>query len=454
MMAYTVVKGDTPSKIAAKLGVTVDKVMAVSSAFSRPGDARTLQIGAVIDLEATTPGAPPGTPRTSGAKDTYTGDPDTRFHGVAGAPQLWYNSTDGSSLLVFFVPGFEPPVPMTWRITDDEDLKALFGGQTVIYDRVYDDAELTRIGAIDEGIATEIDLTEGNPWEGWVELWERESKTRPYLLDPEIAALHAASALEGRRPSQAELEGTQWFQTHSGAEQQWLILEASNPVGAGQLRDANRRVIRQMLTSAGVYQPNDRITNFIADRWTMGQWTEQMAKDQINAVADPYYDSPLDVDLMGIIDDPDDPLIIDRNTDREEWVRSTARKWLGPVYGTLSVDQVRDIAGRLRNDPNYEEQWTSDLKGQRLALFPAYEDPERSYDEVAQPWRGVWFDIMGQEPDEVTSVFQDAVQGNDLYQGRSAIRRHGLDVGNQSVSQSFIRDTFRAFGGGARNLIQ
>ncbi len=464
-MAYTVKAGDNPGKIAAILGVTVDEIMAQESAFSTPGDAGTLQVGAVIDLEGTgeatsqAPASPgdgiPGVPGTTApTKDSYTGDPDTRFHGIAGKPEVWYNRNTGAVYLMFEVPGFEPPVPMIWHVEKEADLEAFFGEHAIAYDRVFTDAELTAVGALDQGVATEIDLTEGNPFEGWVDRYEREAKTRPYLLDPEIAALFAAAGLEGQPPSQAEIEGTAWFQNHSTAEQQWLILDASNPLGAAQVRDANRRVIKQLLINAGVFEPDQRITDFISDRWTTGVWTETMARDQVNAVADPFYDSTVDEGLTGIIDNPEDPLTIDRNTDREEFVRTTSRRWLGPSFGELSASQVRDIAGRLRNDPNYEEEWIASLKGQRLAMFPAYEDPERSYDEIAQPWRSVWFDIMGQDPDEKAAQFQSAVQGNDLFEGRAAIRQHGLDTGNQSVTQAFEADAFRMFGGGARNLIQ
>ena len=76
-MAYKVQKGDTPSKIANKLGVSVEDVMGVSSAFSTPGNAGTLQIGATIDLEGGDSGS-----TDSGAdktQQTYTGEEDVRW---------------------------------------------------------------------------------------------------------------------------------------------------------------------------------------------------------------------------------------------------------------------------------------------------------------------------------------------------------------------------------------
>jgi hypothetical protein len=396
--------------------------------------------------------------KTGGAKDSYTGG-DDRFHGLGGAPEIWHNSDTGESYVVYFVPGQDPPIAMTWVVSKDEDLAAFFGdGQEIIYDRVLTDAELTSIGGLEydtnQGIATEIDITAGDPFEGLVEKWEREAKTRPYLLDPEVAAMIAAAALEGSVPSRAELQGTYYFQHHSQDQIDWIIKEAADPVGAAAEKDANRRYVKQAMISAGIYEPDSRLVAYIADRFTTAMWSETMMKDQINALADPYYDAEIDEGLQGLIDNPDDPLGIDLTTDKEEWVRETIRKWLGPVYGVLSEQQVKDIAGRLRNDPNYQEEWIASLKSQRQTLFPGYTDIDASYDEIAQPWRSVWYDVMGQDADETSTVFQNAVQVNDLGQAKKDIRMYGLDTGNNKVVGDFSTDAFRLFKGNTRGLIQ
>jgi hypothetical protein len=422
-------------------GLTVDGIVGTQTWGSLNGTAPAAE------------GDPATTVKTTGAKDSYTGG-DDRFHGLGGKPEIWYNSDTGESLLVYFIPGTDPPVPMTWVVEKDEDLEGWFGeGQEVIYDRVLTDAELTQVGAFDHGIATEIDITEGNPFEGWASQYEKESKTRPYLLDPEVSALIIAAGLEGRVPSAAELEATHYFQTHSKDQIDWIVKEASDPIGAAAERDANRRYVKQALISAGVYNPDDRLINYVADRFTTALWTQTMMNDQINALADPYYDAPIDAGLQELIDSDSDPIELDRTTEKEEWVAETARKWLGPVYGTLSDQQIKDIAGRLRNDPNYEEEWIGSLKAQRTALFPAYTDVDATYDEIAQPWRSVWFDIMGTEADEGATVFQNVVQGNDLQAAKTSIRKHGLDTSNKKVSTDFARDAFRAFGRGEKGLI-
>lgn len=392
--------------------------------------------------------------RTDGAKDSYTGG-DDRFHGLGGKPEIWYNSSTGESYVVYTVPGQDPPVLMYWKVEKDEDLEAFFGeGQEVIYDRVMSDDEFTSTGAFHHGVATEIDETEGNPFEGWVERYEAESNTRPYMKDPQVMAIIIAAGMEGRVPSKAELQDTYYFQHNSQDQIDWIIKEASDPVGAKLEKEANRLYVKQSLISAGVQDPDERLVNYIADRYTTAFWTETKMNDQINKLADPYYDSTLDEGLTSLMSDPDDPATVDFTTDKEEWVRETVRKWLGPTYGVLSDQQVKDIAGRLRNDANYEEEWVAGLKAQRATLFPEYTDIDASYDEIAQPWRSVWFDVMGEDADETNTAFQNAVQNNDLYGAKRDIRTYGLESGNEKVAGDFASDAFRAFGGGTKGLIQ
>ena len=82
------------------------------------------------------------------------------------------------------------------------------------------------------GTSTEILDTEEDPLEGWASRWDRERQVRPYLNDPEVYALYASAALEGRSVSTAELESTQWFQTRTETERSWLITNASDPLTA------------------------------------------------------------------------------------------------------------------------------------------------------------------------------------------------------------------------------
>jgi hypothetical protein len=433
-------------------GITVDGIVG-SQTWDR--------IDGTSTVPDTTTGTTTGTTvKTSGAKDSYTGG-DDRFHGLGGAPEVWYNSDDGSSYVVYFVPGFDPPIPMMWKINKPEDLAGFFGtGQEIIYDRVFTDSEMTSLGALEydydesQGIATEIDITEGDPFEGMTEIWAREAKTRPYLLDPEVAALIASSALEGRVPSKAELQDTWYYQHHSQEQIDWIVKEAADPIGAAAEKDANRRYVKQSMIAAGINNPDARVVEYLADNFTTRLWSETMLKDQINALADPYYDAAIDDGLQSLIDGTDGGIEIDRTSDKEEWVRETARKWLGPVYGVLSDQQVKDIAGRLRNDPNYQEEWVAGLKSQRVTLFPGYTDIDASYDEIAQPWRAVYFDIMGEEADETTTVFQNAIQQNDLYTAKKDIRMHGLTSGNAKVAGDFSTDAFRLFKGNTRGLIE
>ena len=53
-MAYTIREGDTVTELATRLGITAHQLMSYKHLFSTPGDARTLKIGGVVDLDVKT----------------------------------------------------------------------------------------------------------------------------------------------------------------------------------------------------------------------------------------------------------------------------------------------------------------------------------------------------------------------------------------------------------------
>ena len=53
----------------------------------------------------------------------------------------------------------------------------------------------------------------------------------------------------------------------------------------------------------------------------------------------------------------------------------------GVKKGALTQEEVSTIAGRLRDDPDYQDQLVQSLKQSRLAAFSAYTNPELTYEE-------------------------------------------------------------------------
>jgi hypothetical protein len=334
-----------------------------------------------------------------------------------------------------------------------KDLEAYFGeGESVVYDRKLTSAELKSTGGIHLGSTDEIRIKDGDPFGVIADQWEREAKVLPFLSDPEVAAIVMSAWIEDRAPSEAELKSTEYWQTHTQGERDWLLLSAGDPLTAKQALDAKRREVRQMLERAGVYQPDEDLVNYMADQRTMGHWTDALLTDNINKVADPeYYGGEYSDDFAVFLGSRDDP--IDRNVDKERYVRETAAKWLGPTFGTLTDKEVADIAGRLRNDPNYEDVWLESLKDQRVTMYSEYEDREATYDDVARPWRAVYSDVLGETADETSDQFQEMVQRNDLAVSRQQLRQHGLENNNTKVTNAAISDLGEATGYGVRRVI-
>jgi peptidoglycan hydrolase-like protein with peptidoglycan-binding domain len=383
----------------------------------------------------------------------YTDDDDrTRFLGLPSKPEIWYDSVTKQRYVVFFVPNTEPPVPMLYKATED-DLKAYFGeGNKVVYDRVLTSDELKSTGGVQLGSTDEIRIKDGDPFGVIADQWEREAKVLPFLSDPEVAAIVMSAWIEDRAPSEAELKSTEYWQTHTQGERDWLLLSAGDPLTAKQALDAKRREVRQMLERAGVYQPDEDLVNYMADQRTMGHWTDALLTDNINKVADPeYYGGEYSDDFAVFLGSRDDP--IDRNVDKERYVRETAAKWLGPAHGVLTDKEIADIAGRMRNDPNYEDIWIESLKDQRVAMYPGYEDRESTYDDIARPWRSVYTDVLGETADETSDQFQEMVRRNDLAVSRQQLRQHGLENNNTKVTNAAIGDLGEATGYGVRRVI-
>ena len=383
----------------------------------------------------------------------YTEDEDrTRFKGLPSKPEIWWDSTNKQAYVVFFVPDMDPPVPMLYKATK-KDLEAYFGeGETVVYDRTLTEAELRSTGGIELGSTDEIRIKDGDPFAVIADQWQREAEVLPFLADPEVAAILMSAWIEDREPSEAELKSTDWWQNHTEGQRNWLLLKAGDPLTADQAIDAKRREVRQMLERAGVYQPDDELVSYMADQRTMGLWTDAVLTDNVNKVADPeYYGGEYSNDFAVYLGERDTP--IDTNIDKERQVRETAAKWLGPAFGQLTDQEVADIAGRMRNDPNYEDVWTESLKDQRTAMYPEYTDREATYDDIARPWRAVYSDVLGETADETGSEFQEMVQRNDLAASRQQLRKFGLDNDNLKVTNAAISDLGEATGYGVRRVI-
>jgi hypothetical protein len=388
------------------------------------------------------------TPATNNAgQSDYTPDNQQgRFHVLGGNPTIWFNTDTGTYLVVYEVPDSEPPLPVYWEVPDEQTLQSYFGPDiTPVADRDVTNAQLLSYGALGQGMSTEMPSTDQDPLSGWAEIYERQASVRPYLLEPEVIGLIMGAALEGRVITQAELESTMWWQTHSETQRDWLIKSEADPVSAQMLTDANRIRVTEDLKNSGVHQPSDSLIDFLTNKFTHGEWNENVLLSQISAISDPASVHGLlpdtEVFLSGI------GMPTDRTRGEEDTVRSLLNKWLGPQYGSWSDDQIATKAGDLRNNPDAEMEFIENLKGQRMAMFPTYEDRNLSYQDIAEPWRNFGYAQWGELMDETDPLFTQLLTQNDAIENGKLLTREGLKRGVRKVTTDMQAQTIGATGG-------
>jgi hypothetical protein len=462
MAEFTVRPGEDVVELATRVGLTVDNlVRAYPELFSEKGKPTTLIEGATFntepgrasrgnlgDPESDRGGTPAGGGKDSvsgaGGTDSNTGDPDVRFVGLPGRPEIW--EVDGKPYVVHYVPGYEPPLPMLWSIGSDELLQSYFGDNDVKFDTVVTQREVDAAGGLNFGVAEEVVLRGANPFLGWVSQFEREMEVMPWLEDPEVAALYASSWLEGRDPTEGELASTDWFQSKTAGEQQWIALQASQPETAKQKLESNRLSVRNVIEQAGIAGAPEEFVHFMADKWTQGAWTETYMMNQIALFADPEKTGKKDAEALEVLTGVN----LDTTQDRVKYVEDEVRKWLGPVYGQWDKNQISQWAGKLRNDPDAADAFQKELSRQRMAVLPQYENETLTYEDIATPWRNYGFSKWGQQMDETSDEFQQMIAMNDTAQAGQMLREKGLTNGIKKVEDDFMNDLQKSFGGGVR----
>lgn len=369
------------------------------------------------------------------------------LHQVPPGAEVW--EVEGRHFLVWYVPFTDPPVPLAWFVSSSEERKAL-GIDTKKIDRKFKSwDQFYATGVLRHGDTRELVNTRVHPWELLKQHYEQEVAIKPYLADPEILALWAAAMMEGREITEGELKTTNWWRTHSQAEREWLLLNASDPATADRLIRDNRLRVADLLRSSGVANASEALINLIADNWTQGKWTEVYALQQIRLLADPYAEGELDPELRGMTEG------LDRTREGEDEVRQMIQRWLGPAYAANWTDQhIAEWAGRLRNDPDAKQELEDVLRKHRMALFPEYDNPNLTYEDIAAPWRGVVQQIWGQTADETDPLFMRIVRTNDLATAEQILRTEGLRRGIGTVVNDLVASATSAFGGGVQESHQ
>jgi len=287
-----------------------------------------------------------------------------------------------------------------------------------------------------------------HPFTSFVENVSTQAQIAPWILDIDSVKLLAEAALEGREVTEAEWRMTNWYQTHSESEREWQRLYYADPTTAQNTVNDYKIQVSRALQAAGVtggFDPEtgmeravpDALAGWIASKWVSGQWTESYTTEQLALFADPFRSGVRDVELGNYIATAGvDGL--ERTAEQEDRVRQLYTQWLGPVFGKLTDQEVAQKAGRIRNDPDFEQALIEQLKNNRLALFPQYTNPELTYNDIATPWRNLTTSVWGKSADETQSWWQDMVATNNFTEGAATLRSKGLE---QNVDQVTIEAT-------------
>ena len=110
--------------------------------------------------------------------------------------------------------------------------------------------------------------------------------------------------------------------------------------------DDNRASMKYRVSQAGVDNASDALINFLADKVTTGNWSSMKITGQLAALSDPYSVDTIDDELFQFL--ANEGTELDTTRTGEDSVRDLLQKWLGPVFGDLTDEQIAEKAGEFR----------------------------------------------------------------------------------------------------------
>ena len=365
---------------------------------------------------------------------------------------LW--DVDGTNYIVYEVPGSNGelyegnPIFMAYEVQENDIVKAgiyspeapaLTGAPVskVFFDKI----------AIVTGNTDQLSADIDNPFASFVETIGEQALVAPWIKDPEMISLIAEAAVEGRVVTDAEWQVTNWYQEHNETEREWLRTYYSDPSTAAQLTTDAQLAVANSLQASGVSNAPEALINWVAGRYVSGEWSDAYTTEQIALFADPYAQGKRDSQFENYLSSTAISGV-DRTTAREREVEELFATWLGPTLGKLTDQEKAEMAGRLRDDPDYKDTLIGSLKQSRLAAFSNYTNPELTYDDIARPWRNLTTSVWGQTADETQGWWQEMVKSNDFATAQTTLREKGLENNITQVTQDATQALTQALGEG------
>jgi hypothetical protein len=383
-------------------------------------------------------------------------NPDGKF-GIPGGAEVWA-APDNYWYVVYRAP--QTGTPVAWRIENDDDVAKIFGGNEKRPDRTLNADEWKGAGLVLFGNSRQLANLSEHPFDAFAANFETEARVRPWLRDPEILVVLTRSLLEGREPTDAEWAATDWWQKHNATERAWLLESNKDPATTKQKLEDGRMRVREVLLKVGVDGASDALISTLADKMTTGAWSEQYVNSQISKLADPTAAGRLDADLAPALQGAKLNTLVDNTSKVDQLIRT----WVGPAIGQgITKEQRQAWAGRLRNNPQAEEEIVAELRRKRLVVMPEYQDENLSYEDIASTWRGVVQAAWGQVVDETDPFFQQIVrlggsagtseQPGGLAGVQQMLRTEGRKRGIGQVVNESLATLGAAFGGTQRRAV-
>ena len=377
----------------------------------------------------------------------------TEFNNIPEDALLW--NVGGNFYIVYEVPGSQGeiyegnPIYMAYELKDNDLYSAglLTQGETAPQPNATMDQAFFDSIAIVTGNTDQLSADIDNPFASFVETINEQAQVAPWITDPEMIALIAEAAVEGREVSDAEWQTTNWYQTHNESQREWLRTYYADPSTATQMTTDAQIAVANSLQAAGVSNAPEALINWVAGKFVSGDWSQTYTTEQISLFSDPYATGKRDTEFENYLSST--ALTgLDRTTEREREVRELYSKWLGPSLGKLTDKETAEIAGKLRDDPDYEDALIQSLKQSRLAAFSNYTNPELTYEDIARPWRNLTASVWGQTADETQGWWQEMMKSNDFAKAQNTLREKGLELDVTQVTQDATQALQQALGQG------
>ena len=389
-----------------------------------------------------------------------TGEEDGSLFGRLGG-QIW--NVGGQKYVAFDIP--QTGLSMAYTATDEQinnfftvdkpqeqtiDLNSEKWNSTFqsgnIVEVDVDNMEASGVGGFFEQIASNFD---------------KVKEVRPWMEDDEMYSLWLESIVENREIADFEWEGTEWWQTHTQEERNWLLLSQDKdlsklPADAEALLKNNRIKARETLRQNGVSNPDqvtfngETLTQWFGNKLTTGTWTELTWLNQAKALGDPLSGIQREDALTSWLEGSEA-----QPTETQAGyatAQALTEEWLGPLYGTFEQADIDKYASIIRNAESPEvgaQQVRDSLKNIRKVLFSTdVYDENLTYEEIAQPWRNFSFQLLGERVDEKSTDWIEVLNANDQAKATQVLTTHGLNNGNKTIMDKVTDDVGSFLGTG------